>query len=581
MSGGYLQTNLVSDLPGVARVTDPNLVNPWGLAYSPSGPFWVSDNNAGASTLYDGQGQLQPFASPLVVSIPGPAGGPAGSMGAPTGTAFNGGPGFIISANEQSGPSLFLFATEDGTIAGWNPSVDLTHALIAVDNSSAGAVYKGLALGADSSGRTLLFATNFRAGTIDVFDQSFQAVRLAGSFSDPTLPAGFAPFGIQNINGLLYVTYAQQDPQKHDDVPGLGNGFVDVFNGDGVLQQRLVSQGPLDSPWGLALAPASFGQFSHDLLVGNFGDGHINAFAPSTGRFLGQLQDGLGHPLTIDHLWGLAFGNGAGAGNAHTLFFSAGIDDERHGLFGELQSRLNVADIGDGLAGNLYGAPTDPFSPGASAPRPATPGDSYPLPPAGGPAPRADIEVQPSPLPLAFLLKDPPPGPAPAMLTVSERPLAATVAGGTGNGSAITATPATPSGAHRAGLLSADSPADWEDASQPSRPGALETLLTLRTQVDVLEELDARQLPGRTESRLPDDPTPIQATREDVPGQERGPEEALGSVAVMMPLDRTQAEHQRALVTAYALAALLVAGGVSVTWGIERATRGANRTAAP
>ena len=245
-SGGYLQTNLVSDLPGLARVTDPNLVNPWGLSAAPTGPFWVSDNGTGVSTLYDGQGQAQPSVSPLIVGIPGPAGS---SMGTPTGTVFNGGPGFLVSANGRSGSSLLLFATEDGLLAGWNPNVDASHAVVAVDNSSTGADYKGLALGTDSSGRTLLYATNFSSGTVDVFDQAFQAVHLTGSFIDPTLPAGYAPFGIQNIDGNLYITYARQDAAKYDTVavPVMASStcsmVMECYSGDSFLRDRSTRPG--------------------------------------------------------------------------------------------------------------------------------------------------------------------------------------------------------------------------------------------------------------------------------------------------------------------------------------------------
>lgn len=322
----------------MAANLDPNLVNPWGISFSPSGPFWISDNNAGVSSLYNGQGKPQS----LVVSIPPPAGSPAGSAGTPTGTVFNGTAAFTVTANSKSGSSIFLFATEDGTIAGWSPSVDTTHAVIAVDNSanptaSTGAVYKGLALGADSGGHPLLYAANFRAGTVDVFDASFHPT-LAGSFADPSIPSGFAPFDVQALGPTVYVTYAKQNAVKHDDVSGPGNGYVDAFDMTGHLLRRVASQGPLNSPWGLALAPSSFGRFGSDLLVGNFGDGLINAYNPSTGAFLGELHDPRDRPIAIDGLWGLAFGNGGSAGPADTLFFTAGIEGEQHGLFGSLQA---------------------------------------------------------------------------------------------------------------------------------------------------------------------------------------------------------------------------------------------------
>jgi uncharacterized protein (TIGR03118 family) len=335
----YVQTNLVSDTPGMAQFTDPNLVNPWGIAYSPTtpgnpgGPFWISDNNAGVATIYNGDGST---ALPAV-TIPPPAGSASGALGTPTGVVFNNTSGFVVSQNGTSGASTFIFATEDGTIVGWNQSVNASSAITAVDNSknptaADGAVYKGLAMAGND-----LYAADFRHGTIDVFDQNFKPVTLTGNFTDPKIPAGFAPFDIQNIGGKLYVTYAEQDAAKHDDVGGAGNGFVDVFGTDGVLQSHLIEHGALNSPWGVALAPAGFGQFSGDLLVGNFKDGHINVFDPTTGVQVGTLNNQLGNPITIDHLWGLRFGNGGMAGATTSLFFTAGIGNEQHGLFGNIQ----------------------------------------------------------------------------------------------------------------------------------------------------------------------------------------------------------------------------------------------------
>jgi uncharacterized protein (TIGR03118 family) len=338
-TGTFLQTNLVSDIRGLALNFDPNLVNPWGIAASPTGPFWVADNGSGVSTLYNGQGVPQPANNPLVVNIPQPDGTPGGT---PTGTVFNGTSGFKVSENGVSGASVFIFATEDGTIAGWSPGVDPTNAIIAVDNSAEGAVYKGLTIGQDPDGRTLLYAANFHDGTIDVFDKRFRATSVGGDFTDPNLPAGFAPFNIKNIGGKLYVTYALQNDTGHDDVAGAGNGFVDVYDTNGNLLQRLASGGTLNSPFGLEIAPDGFGQFSGDLLVGNFGDGRINAFNPTTGDFDGQLSDPNGNPITIGGLWALRLGNGGAAGDTHTLFFTAGIDHENHGLFGEIQAINSV-----------------------------------------------------------------------------------------------------------------------------------------------------------------------------------------------------------------------------------------------
>jgi uncharacterized protein (TIGR03118 family) len=334
-SGFYQQTNLVSDLAGVAQFTDGNLVNPWGLVHGPATPWWVADNGAGVSTLYTGQG----VKVPLTVTIPVPAGSPAGTTAAPTGVIFNGNGGFNVSENGKSFSSLFIFDTEDGTISGWNPNfVDRTHAVLAVDRSNVGkgAVYKGLAIGSNASG-TFIFATNFRFGRVEMFDSNFN---LVGSFTDHRLPQSFAPFGIQNIGGNLYVTFAKRNGAKHDDVAGPGNGFVDVFDTNGNLIRRLIARGSLNSPWGLALAPANFGQFSNDLLVGNFGDGHINVFDPNTGAAVGSLQNSGGIPIQIDGLWSLQFGNGSAAGATNQLFFTAGIDGEAHGLFGMIQSSI-------------------------------------------------------------------------------------------------------------------------------------------------------------------------------------------------------------------------------------------------
>src|SRR5450432_830159 len=330
--GIYQQTNLVSDLPGMAPVTDPNLVNPWGLVASATSPWWISDNNSGKSTLYSGQGQI----IPLVVTIPGPTGSAAGTVGTPTGIVFNSTTGFVVSEKGVSAPASFIFATEDGTIAGWSGAVDRANAILTVDYSDggAGAVYKGLAIGSTTAG-TFIYATNFRSGVVQVFNSNF---KLVDSFTDRHIPKGYAPFGIQNIGGNLYVTFAQQDAARHDDVKGRGHGFVDVFNTSGKLLHRLISRGRLNSPWGLALAPANFGAFSNALLVGNFGDGFIDAYNPTKGGFLGRLSTSSKAPLVIDGLWGLAFGNGAGSGGTNDLFFTAGIQDESHGLFGKIDS---------------------------------------------------------------------------------------------------------------------------------------------------------------------------------------------------------------------------------------------------
>lgn len=326
----YQQHNLVGNLAGAADHTDSNLVNAWGIAFNPTGPVWVANNGTGTSTLYDGTGT----AIPLVVQIPTPT-DPAG--GNPTGIVYNGSTGFVVSAGSVSAASRFIFATEDGVIAGWAPSVDQTHAIRAIDNSaSTGAVYKGLALGAGGNG-SLLYAADFHNNKIDVFDGSFKPVALAtGAFADPGLPAGFAPFGLQAINGDIYVAYAKQDADKHDDVKGDGFGFVNVFSPNGELIKRFASGGRLNAPWGMALAPAGFGKFGNRLLVGNFGDGRINAYDLASGEFVGQLSGADDSPVQIDGLWGLAFGNGFSNQPANTLFFAAGPYGEQRGLYGRI-----------------------------------------------------------------------------------------------------------------------------------------------------------------------------------------------------------------------------------------------------
>ena len=341
-------TNLVSDGFVPAATIDPNLINPWGMSYAPTGPFWISDNNAGLATLYNGAGTKLG----LEVTIAPPPG--TGSSATPTGQVFNGSPtDFVVSSGGKSASALFLFATEDGTISGWTPSVSFTHSILAVDNSSvgAGAVYKGLALGS-SGGANFLYAANFRSGEVEMYNSTFSLVK---SFTDPGLAAGYAPFDVRVLNGQLYVTFALQDGAKHDDVSGPGNGYVDVFNLDGTFNQRLVSLGgQINSPWGLDLAPAAFGSFAGDLLVGNFGDGTISAFDLTNGAFEGQLLDQNGVPIVLGNLWGLINGNGAAGGNSDYLYFTAGLVDESHGLFGSISAipePATLALLGLGIAG--------------------------------------------------------------------------------------------------------------------------------------------------------------------------------------------------------------------------------------
>jgi uncharacterized protein (TIGR03118 family) len=326
----YHQTNLVSDLPGMAQLTDADLVNPWGLAFSPTSPAWVADNGTGKATLYRGFVNGSPIQKvPLVVSIPG---------GAPTGQVFNPTSGFVVRSGDSSGPAVFIFDSEAGLVTGWNPGVPppppSTQAQVGA--SVPQAIYKGLAIASTTTG-TFLYAANFHQARIDVFDSSFNLVHLSGSFQDPAIPPGFAPFNVQALGGLLYVTYAKQDAAAEDDVAGPGLGFVDVYSTSGQLLRHLIEHGQLNAPWGLALAPAGFGRFGGALLVGNFGNGRINAYDPATGEFLGRLRHEDNSPVQIDGLWALRFGNGV-IGTPSTLLFTAGIDDEAHGLFGAIQA---------------------------------------------------------------------------------------------------------------------------------------------------------------------------------------------------------------------------------------------------
>jgi len=323
----YTVHNLVSDQPGVAAHLDSNLVNAWGLDARPMSPWWVADNGTDVSTLYNAAGVPfpPPPASPLVVQVPH----------APTGLVANPGSGFPVKLGTASAPALFLFATEEGTILGWNPTVS-PDALVVADLHS-GAIYRGLAV---TSSGDRLYATDFHNARVDVFDGSFTPVNNPGAFFDPSLPPGFAPFGIQAVGDRIFVTYAKQDADHEDDVAGQGLGFVDVYDTAGALLARVAGRGQLNAPWGIAPAPDDFGRFSGDLLIGNFGDGRINAFRQQPGgnyEHAGRLKSGNGQ-LAIDGLWALQFGKGAAANNGapNTLFFTAGPDDESHGLFGSI-----------------------------------------------------------------------------------------------------------------------------------------------------------------------------------------------------------------------------------------------------
>jgi uncharacterized protein (TIGR03118 family) len=343
MSTAVVQTNLVSDDTKFtpAQVQDPNLVNPWGLAASATGEWWIANEGTGTSTLYKtSTSALTTFS--LVVGVP--ASSTSSPHGAPTGTVYNPGGGFDVSENGKTGSSVFLFDTADGTISGFSPSVDSTNAIIGVTNP--GAIYTGLAIATVRHGESLLYAADFAKGTIDVYNESFQSVTtLPGNFTDPELPSDYSPFNIQAINNRLYVEYAPAD----DVLAGTaapGEGAVDVFNAEGQLLERLVrpEDSHINQPWAVAMAPANFGSFSNDLLVGNFGDGTINAFNSKTGHFASELKNASGQPIAITHLWGLAFGNGGAAGPKNTLYFTAGLtshlapsDNPFHGLFGSLR----------------------------------------------------------------------------------------------------------------------------------------------------------------------------------------------------------------------------------------------------
>ena len=322
-AGGYLQENLVSDQPGVAQLTDSQLVNAWGMSRGPNTPVWVSDNGSNVTQLYNGAigDPESPVAKVLTVNIPG---------GVPTGQTFNDTTAFVLPGTSTA--ARFIFVGEDGDLSAWAGGPDAT-----LVGHTDGAVYKGLALDHSPSGPMLL-AANFHDNRIDAWDGTFTPVDTTGMFTDPTLPSGYAPFNVAQINGQIFVTYAKQDADAHDDVAGAGHGFVDVYTTSGAFVQRFATHGVLNSPWGMTIAPADFGQFSGDLLIGNFGDGRIHAFDPNTGEVLGTLRGTSGQPLEIDGLWALLVGDAA-AGGPNAVWFSAGPDEESHGLLGVLRSR--------------------------------------------------------------------------------------------------------------------------------------------------------------------------------------------------------------------------------------------------
>jgi uncharacterized protein (TIGR03118 family) len=327
----FARTNLTVNrsavAPGAPNV-DPNLVNAWGLARSSGSFWWVADNGTGLSTLYNGTGAPQG----LVVTIPGPNSSSAPST--PTGTVFNFvGDRFAVAPGK---PAIFVFVTEDGTISGWNPQVNLTSAVIKV-NRAGKANYKGVAIAIGPGGSALLYAANFQTGKIEIFNGFFQPVTLTtGAFHDSRIPDNYAPFNIQNVGGNLVVTFAKKEEGGDEEEHGNGLGYVSVFDTHGKLLLRLQHGNFLNAPWGITLAPSDFGVFGHQFLIGNFGDGRIHAFNAVTGAMTGTLLNTAGSPITIDGLWALGFGNNANAGSATELFFTAGPHDESDGLFGKI-----------------------------------------------------------------------------------------------------------------------------------------------------------------------------------------------------------------------------------------------------
>ena len=329
---GYIQQNLVSDVVSNAAQLDPLLVNPWGIVAGEK-TVWVNDNGTGLTTAYGPLGKTNAFA----IHVPAPGGG----AGAPSGLVFNDTGKFVISNATKHAASTFLIATENGTIVAWNQKITGSNGVIVVDNSNSGAVYKGLAIARDTNGTPHLYAANFHAGVVDVFDTNFHYEH---SFTDGELPDGYAPFNVRRIHGQLFVAFALQKlPELKDDQAGPGNGYVDIFDKDGTLLRRFASGGALNSPWGMAYAPARFGKFSNSLLIGNFGDGTINSYNILTGKFLGTLSDPAGNPIVIPGLWGLTFEREPKEDHecdfaAARLYFTAGINDEADGLFGVIHS---------------------------------------------------------------------------------------------------------------------------------------------------------------------------------------------------------------------------------------------------
>jgi uncharacterized protein (TIGR03118 family) len=339
--GGYAMSKLVSDGQVAASLTDISLSKPRGIAFGPAASAWVTNSGTQTSTVYNGIGQTQLAA----VSIPA---GPQGAAD-PSGIVYNASSDFVITAAGKSAAATFIFDGEGGMICGWAAGVDSQKAILMYDDGNGAAVYKGLAIATDERGTTRLYATDFRNNKVDVFAGTFAKTTTAGGFADATLPAGYAPFGIRALTvrnqTLIYVSYAKQDAAAHDEVAGAGLGLVDVFDTQGTLKRHLIAAGgALNAPWGIALAPAGFGPLSSELLIGNAGDGRINAYDPATGAFIATLSDSTGTPIAISGLWGIAFGNGGQSQPATTLFFAAGPDNEA-GLYGRIDPGATAPDV--------------------------------------------------------------------------------------------------------------------------------------------------------------------------------------------------------------------------------------------
>jgi uncharacterized protein (TIGR03118 family) len=338
----FTMSRLVSDGAVAAASTDPKLKNPWGIVFAPNAPVWLVNNGTQTSTLYDGTGRVQG----LVVNIPAGLNGNAN----PTGIVFNGtATDFTVTNGTVTAGARFIFNGEGGTISGWAPTVNATNAIVAYDDGAGGAIYKGLAIASDA-GVSRLYATDFHNNKVDVFDKDYKKVTVAGGFTDATLPAGYFPFGIQalQIGGVtrILVSYAQHQVGNDNELAGAGLGLVNVFDLQGTLQTRLIpTGGRLNAPWGMAIAPANFGDLSNMLLVGNFGDGVINGYNPTTGAFVAAIADSTGQPIASSGLWGIAFGNGARNQPATTLYFAAGVGGETGGLYGRIDLGATAPDI--------------------------------------------------------------------------------------------------------------------------------------------------------------------------------------------------------------------------------------------